>query len=69
MPEEKKSAVEWESFSAGLTVPTSKKFVMIRFDITGKAKNRKTFVKYAAPQIQAAINEIAQACNLEPVFE
>jgi len=69
MPEStKKSAVEWESFSAGLTVPTNIKYTMIRFDIVGKARNRATFIKHAAPQIRQAINEIAEACGLEPVF-
>ena len=64
MPDDKKPAVDWESFSAGLTVPTNIKYTMIRFDVTGKAKNRATFIKHAAPQIMKAINEIAEAIGV-----
>ena len=65
---EKDSPVEWESFSAGLTVPTNIKYTMIRFDIAGRARNRKTFLKHAGPEIKDGINEIAKECGLEPVF-
>lgn len=64
----KKKEVEWESFSAGLTTTTSQKYVMIRFDVTGRAKDRVTFIRHAGPQIKAAINEIAEEFGLEPVF-
>ena len=64
----KKKEVEWESFSAGITTTTSEKYVMIRFDMKGKAKDRATFVKNAGPQIKAAVNEIAEEFGLEPVF-
>jgi hypothetical protein len=68
MAKDDKSPVEWTGFNAGLTVPTSVKFTMIRFDVAGKARNAKTFLKYAGPQIKGAINEIAKECGLEPVF-
>jgi len=68
MADEKKSPVDWESFNAGLTVPTNVKFTMIRFDIAGKARNRKTFLKHAIPEIREAINDIAAECGLDPVF-
>lgn len=69
MAEEKKSPIEYESFSAGITVPTNVRFMMIRFDITGRAKNRKTFLKYAAPHIKESIEEIAASLGVSTVWE
>lgn len=68
MANEKKS-VEWTEFSAGLSVPTNVKFTMIRFDISGRAKDAKTFLKHAGPQIKGAINDIARDCGLDLVFQ
>jgi len=69
MADDKKKVVEYESFSAGLTVPTSIKFMMIRFDITGNAKNRKTFIKHAAPHLKESVEEIATALGVTTVWE
>jgi hypothetical protein len=65
---EKKTAVKWTSFRAGITTPTSEKYVMIRLDIEGEARNRKTFLKHAGPEIKEGVNEIAAEFGLEPVF-